>query len=84
MKPIAMNKLGKFLFHSTFLAKFHGFCVRNFKSFKQLFLNWFWITAFNVWAWIDNFKYQILTLQNQRVADEKLKHFQQVWFLRSN
>ena len=35
----AVNKLGKFWLHSTFLAKFHGCSVRNFKSLKQLFLN---------------------------------------------
>ena len=29
------------------------------------------MTASNVWAWIDDFKYQVLTLQNQKVAEEK-------------
>ena len=29
------------------------------------------MAAFNFWAWIDSFKYQILTLQNQKVANEK-------------
>ena len=36
---IAMNKLGKVWFHSTFLVEFHGISIRNFKSLKQLFLN---------------------------------------------
>ena len=36
---IAMNKLEKVWFHSTFLVKFHGCSVRNFKSLKQRFLN---------------------------------------------
>ena len=29
------------------------------------------MAAFNFWAWIDSFKYQVLTLQNQKVANEK-------------
>ena len=29
------------------------------------------MAASNVWAWIDNFKYEIFTHQNQKVADEK-------------
>ena len=33
------------------------------------------MTNSNVGAWTDNFKYQILTLQNQKVADEKCKYF---------
>ena len=40
------------------------------------------MTASNVWDWIDNFKYQILTLQNQKAADEKINIFQQILFLR--
>ena len=72
-----MNELGKFWFYNTFLVKLHGCSVRNFKSLTQYFLKWFWIIAFNVWAWLDNVdrrlstKHQILTLQNQKVADEK-------------
>ena len=34
-----MNKLEKVWFHCTFLVKFHGCSVRNFKYVKQLFLN---------------------------------------------
>ena len=64
LELIAMNKLGKVWFHSTFIEKFHGCSVRGFISFKQLFLNQFWITAYKFWAWLDNFKYQIVTLQN--------------------
>ena len=69
----AINKLWtwKVWFHSTFLVKFHGYFVRNFKSLKQLFLNLFWIKAFNIGACIYNFKYHILTLQNQKVADKE-------------
>ena len=48
---VAINKLGKVWFCSTFLLKFYGCFLRNFKSLKQL--------------------YWILSLQNQKVADEK-------------
>ena len=48
---VAVNKLVKVWFCSTFLLKFHGCFLRNFKSLKQL--------------------YRILSLQNQKVADEK-------------
>ena len=75
LELFAMNKLGKTWFHSTFLVKFHECWVRSLKSVKQLFWNKFCITACNVWAWKDNFKYQILTLQSQKVADEKYKFF---------
>ena len=37
LELIAMNKLGKVWFHNTFLVKFHGCSVRNFKSLKQLY-----------------------------------------------
>ena len=63
---ISVNKLGKVWFHSTILVKFHGCSVRNFKTLKQLFLKWLSITSLNVWAWIDNHKYQLLSLQNQK------------------
>ena len=53
---VAMNKLGKVWFHSTFLVEFHGSSIRNFKSLKQFFLNQFCKIALNVWAWIDNYK----------------------------
>ena len=33
------------------------------------------MTGSNVCAGIDNFKYQIVTLQNQKVVDEKQKYF---------
>ena len=44
------------------------FC-NEFQNFKTTFLKL--IQDNIVWAWIDNFKYQILALQNQKVADEK-------------
>ena len=68
-----MNKLRKVWFQSTILVKFHGCSVRCFKYLKQFFLDWFWMTASNVWAEKDNFKHRILTLQYQKVADEKWK-----------
>ena len=40
--------------------------------------------AFNVSAWIDNFKYQFLTLKNQKVADKNRNFFLQCWFIISN
>ena len=64
------DKLGKVWFNGTFLVKFHESSVKNSKSLKQLSLSQFEIAASNVWPWIDNFKYQILTLQNQKIADE--------------
>ena len=33
------------------------------------------MTASNVWDWIEDFKDQILRIQNQKVADEKWKYF---------
>ena len=36
------------------------------------------IRTSNVWAWIDNFKFQILTFPNQKVADKKWKYFSPV------
>ena len=65
LELIGMNKLGKVWFHSTVRVKFHWCSVRNFISLKQLFLNWFWITASS------STKYKILTLQNQKVVGEK-------------
>ena len=38
---------------------------------NNFFLDQFWMTASNVWAWMDYSKYQILILQIQKVADEK-------------
>ena len=66
-----MNKPRKGWFYSKFLVKFHERSLGNFKSLKQLFLDLLWMTGFNIWAWIENFKYQVLTLQNQKVANEK-------------
>ena len=68
---IAMIKLAKAWFHSTFFVNFHEYSLRNFKSSKQLLLDKFWITASNDWVWIDNFKYQVLTIQNQKVVAEE-------------
>ena len=45
---IAMNKLGKVWFHNTLSVKFHGLSIRNLKSLKRLFLDYFWVTASNV------------------------------------
>ena len=54
------------------------------KEFQiDFFLNQFWITAFNVGAWINNFKYQILKLQNQKVVKNR-NIFQSCSFVRSN
>ena len=33
------------------------------------------MTAANVWAWIENFKYKTLALQNKKVANEQWKYF---------
>ena len=48
-----------------------------FSKIPQMFCKEFQIfkTFFNVWAWVDSFKYQIVTLQNQKVADEEQKFF---------
>ena len=40
----------------------------EFRIFRRTFLK---LILDNVWTWIDNFKYQILTLLNQKVTDEK-------------
>ena len=32
---------------------------------------------------INNFKYQILALQNQKLTDRKYKYFPAVWFIKS-
>ena len=68
---VALNKLGKVWFQSTFLVNFHGCFVRNLKSLRPLFLKEFRILASNVWAWIENLKYYIWTPQNQKGANEK-------------
>ena len=36
---------------------------KEFQIFKTTFITQFWMTASSVWAWIDNFTYQILTPQ---------------------
>ena len=71
LELIAMDKLGKIWFHITLLVNFQLCSLRNCEFLKNLSWNWLWITAFNVSAWIDNVKYQILTFENQEVADNK-------------
>ena len=68
-------ELGQVCFHSTFLVKLQGCSQRSFKSLKQLYSDWFCMTASNVWTWIDTLKYQLLMLQNKKVGDEKQKYF---------
>ena len=62
--------------HWINLEKFDFIVHFNFKYFKQRFKQ-SRITA-SVWAWIDDFKSQIFTLQNQRVGDEKYKYFPKI------
>ena len=81
LELIAMNELGKVWFQSVYYVKFHGCSERNFKSLKQLFLNWFSITAFNVWTWMNNFKYQILNFPNKKLVTKNRYIFQQFWFV---
>ena len=45
----------KSLISQYIFIKFHASSLRNFKSIKQLFLDQFWMTASNLWAWIDNY-----------------------------
>ena len=75
LQLIAMDKLRKVWFYRTFSVRLHWCSVMKFECSKQSFLNKFCITAFNVGAWIDKIKYEILTLQNQQAAGEKHKYF---------
>ena len=44
------------------------YLMEAFSSGKRL---WISNDLANVWAWIDNLKYQMLTLQSQKVAEKK-------------
>ena len=68
---IGTNKSGKVWFHSTILVKLHE-CSHIFKT---TFFRLIWTTASNVWAWLDNCKDKILTLQHEKVSDKKYKYF---------
>ena len=46
------------------------YLIEAFSNGKRL---WISNDLANVWAWIDNLKYQILTLQSQKVAEKKKK-----------
>ena len=63
------------LISQNILSKFSWTFSDEFQILKVLFLDKFWVTAFNAWVWIDKCKCQILTLSNQKVADENLKNF---------
>ena len=76
----AINEREKDLILYYIFSKIPRMFCKEFQICKTTFLNLIiafnvklWITAFNFWAWIDNFKYQILTFQ--KVADEKYKYF---------